>query len=55
MKIRTGHQYGYITLDVRVLETGPAADLAAWEAVEQDAKVVHSPVVHPGECRLSIT
>jgi hypothetical protein len=35
LKIRTGHQYGYIALDVRVLESGPAADLAAWEAVEQ--------------------
>jgi len=35
LKIRTGHQCGYITLDVRVLESGPAADLAAWEAVEQ--------------------
>jgi hypothetical protein len=35
LKIRTGHQCGYITLDVRVLESGRAADLAAWEAVEQ--------------------
>lgn len=35
LKIRTGHQFGYITLDVRVLESGPAADLAGWEAVEQ--------------------
>jgi hypothetical protein len=35
LKIRTGHQHGYITLDVRVLECSPAADLAAWEAVEQ--------------------
>ena len=35
LKIRTGHQSGYITLDVRALESGPAADLAAWEAVEQ--------------------
>ena len=35
LKIRTGHQSGYITLDVRVLESDPAAGVAGWEAVEQ--------------------
>jgi len=35
LKIRTGHQWGYITLDVRMLDSEPAAELAAWEAIEQ--------------------
>lgn len=35
LKIRTGHRWGYITLDVSMLDSEPAADLAAWEAIEQ--------------------
>lgn len=35
LKIRTGHQCGYITLDVSILDSGPTSDPAAWEAVEQ--------------------
>jgi len=35
VKIRTGHQFGWIALDVRVLDSEPADDLGDWEAVEQ--------------------
>lgn len=35
LKIRTGHHFGYITLDVSTLESAPAAGLAAADAVEQ--------------------
>jgi hypothetical protein len=35
LKVRTGHQSGYITVDVSIVDSAPAADLAAWEAVEQ--------------------
>ena len=35
LKIRTGHRWGYITLGVSLLDSEPAAELAAWEAVEQ--------------------
>ncbi len=35
VKIRTGHQFGWIALDVRVLGSEPADDLGDWEAVEQ--------------------
>lgn len=35
LKIRTGHQSGFITVDVSVLQNAPAADLSAWDAVEQ--------------------
>jgi hypothetical protein len=35
LKIRTGHQSGYITLDVRRTAAEPAADRSAWDAIEQ--------------------
>lgn len=35
LKVRAGHQSGYIAVDVRIADSAPVADLAAWEAVEQ--------------------
>lgn len=35
MLIRTGHQFGYITVDATRHESEPAPDLAGWEAAEQ--------------------
>ena len=35
VKIRAGHQFGWIALDVRVRDSEPADDLGDWEAVEQ--------------------
>jgi hypothetical protein len=35
LKIRTGHQGGWITLDTEALQAEPAGDLDAWDAVEQ--------------------
>ena len=35
LKIRTGHPWGWITLDLAALRAEPALDLDAWDAVEQ--------------------
>jgi hypothetical protein len=44
LKIRTGHQWGYITVDVSLVESGPAPDLGAWDAIEQATIRPHAQV-----------
>jgi hypothetical protein len=44
LKIRTGHQSGFITVDVSLLDSAPARDLSAWDAVEQATISTWAPV-----------